>query len=346
VSSEREHISMADEKVDEQQLGGTAIKPKGWDRTGLEAFKYMLYNPDTGEVLTRTPLSWLLITVFYVVYYCFLAGFWIGCLNIFFLTLPEVNDGPRWKTDNSIIGANPGLGLRPHNNAKLIDSQMFVLEKDSSSEVPNKKGGEGDTNADYAERMRDFLHNYNETQDMKVNKEKYKVFNTADLGDCENYPYGYLKTGETEEVAPCIFLKLNSIWDWKPVAIIDPLYKNEKMANEELPASLKTIIKGLVDTNVDVNKIWVDCEGRYPADREAFEIEYFPKSQGFPIDKFFPFTGKSQNEVYQAPLIAIKVTPKVFGQLIHIQCKAFYQNVEHVSKDRMGMVQFEVQVMQ
>ena len=62
-----------------QPLGGTAIKPVryhmaymkeyilgkvtdyqlchgyqvGWDRTGWEAFKYMLFDPDNGTILTR-----------------------------------------------------------------------------------------------------------------------------------------------------------------------------------------------------------------------------------------------------------------------------------------------------
>ena len=101
---------MADDaKLQEiQKLGGTAIKPVGWDRTGWEAFQYMLWNPDTGEILTRTPLSWLKITVFYCIYYCCLAGFWIACLNVFFATLPEAHDGPRWLKEDSIIGVNPG----------------------------------------------------------------------------------------------------------------------------------------------------------------------------------------------------------------------------------------------
>ena len=101
---------MADDaKLQEiQKLGGTAIKPVGWDRTGWEAFQYMLWNPDTGEILTRTPLSWLKITVFYCIYYSCLAGFWIACLNVFFATLPEAHDGPRWLKEDSIIGVNPG----------------------------------------------------------------------------------------------------------------------------------------------------------------------------------------------------------------------------------------------
>merc|ERR1712223_1879114 len=97
LANSDKQIAMGDDaKLQEiQKLGGTAIKPVGWDRTGWEAFQYMLWNPDTGEVLTRTPLSWLKITVFYCIYYSCLAGFWIACMNIFFATLPENMDGPK-----------------------------------------------------------------------------------------------------------------------------------------------------------------------------------------------------------------------------------------------------------
>merc|ERR1711971_634455 len=120
-------LAMADDaKLEEiQKLGGTAIKPVGWDRTGWEAFQYMLWNPDTGEILTRTPLSWLKITVFYCIYYCFLAGFWIACLNVFFATLPEAHDGPRWLKEDSIIGVNPGVGLRPRNTDSQISRRTL-----------------------------------------------------------------------------------------------------------------------------------------------------------------------------------------------------------------------------
>merc|ERR1712008_410746 len=49
--------------------------------------------------------------------------FWLGCLNIFFLTLPDAQMGPKWTMDASIIGTNPGVGLRPQNTNKKIDSQ-------------------------------------------------------------------------------------------------------------------------------------------------------------------------------------------------------------------------------
>merc|ERR1719431_2239194 len=118
----------------------------------------MIYNPDTGENLTRTPLSWLKITGFYIVYYSFLTAFWLGCMNIFFMTLPEGH--PKWMLDESIIGTNPGVGIRPPSTDKRIDSAMFQLKAADSDDIPTDAKGEGDKNIDYAIRARNFLDSY------------------------------------------------------------------------------------------------------------------------------------------------------------------------------------------
>ena len=31
--------------------------------------RYFLYNPETGEILSRTPISWAKIIIFYCIYY-------------------------------------------------------------------------------------------------------------------------------------------------------------------------------------------------------------------------------------------------------------------------------------
>jgi len=121
------------------------------------------------------------------------------------------------------------------------------------------------------------------------------------------------------------------------------------MGKEPLPPSLKKHIDDRTKKGEDLEMVWVDCEGRYPADKEAFDFEYIPKSRGFP-KKYFPFEGKSEEKdkekIYHSPLIALKVKPKesAYGQLLHIQCKAYYQDVIHSSKEKQGLVQFEVQL--
>merc|ERR1712179_741199 len=159
-----------------------------------------------------------------------------------FLTLPANTMGPKWTQGSSLIGVNPGVGLRPQNADKKIDSQMFVLRKADINEVPTNEGrpdeGEGELNADYAARMKKFLEVYNEPIG-----DGYKKFPLSELGECENKPYGF-------------------------VAISDKKEPN--------------------------------------------------------------------------PTIKITPTPQTIGQLIHVECRAYYFGVEHNTKDKMGLVQFEV----
>eukprot|EP00092_Neocalanus_flemingeri_P020649 GFUD01022374.1.p1 GENE.GFUD01022374.1~~GFUD01022374.1.p1 ORF type:complete len:337 (-),score=67.02 GFUD01022374.1:496-1506(-) len=321
-----------------ENLGGTAIKPVGWDRTGLEAFKYLLYNPDTGEVLTRTPLSWLKITVFYAVYYSFLTAFWLGCLNIFFLTLPEVTSGPKWTMEASIIGTNPGVGLRPASTNKRIDSQMFVLKKGDTNKVGTDEHGEGDLNIDYAIRMQKFLEVYT-----KEASAGYESFDLASLDECQKFPYGFIGTEEDKEVSPCIFIKFNKIWDWKPT----PLNATDLEDPEDL---LPEAVKEHVKVQEDKDNVWINCDGRYPADKEALkDMKYFPASRAIPA-KYFPFNGGKANadfnggKNYHSPLVAIKIKPTTVGQLIHVECRAYFQGVKHDTKHKLGLVQFEVMI--
>ena len=85
-----------------------AIKPPGWDRTGLEAVRFFLIDPDNGTILGRTPLSWLKITCFYIIFYSCLAAFSIGMFYVFLQTIPDKSSGPKWQLDASLIGSNPG----------------------------------------------------------------------------------------------------------------------------------------------------------------------------------------------------------------------------------------------
>jgi len=331
-----------------ETLGGTAIKPEGWDRTGMEAFKYFLYNPKTGEILSRTPLSWFKITVFYIIYYSCLAGFWLLCLNIFFLTLPENRMGPKWSLRESLIGTNPGVGLRPHNSDKRIDSQMFVLKKSETSMIPSNEGkdseGEGDLNADYAARMRKFLGVYNNPAEGN-----YKSFDVktkdSPLGDCRHFPYGYVASDSRSSPSPCIFIKFNKIWGWDPKDL-DSLDEDPRFFMDEYEGGFpKAVIDKYNANGVGKKDIIVNCHGRYPADEEALEMEYFPNNQVISADYFPYYGGKDiSGNVYHSPLIAVKIHPyyQSIGQLIHVECRAYYYGVEHSTKDKMGLVQFEV----
>jgi len=341
---------MADKQT---ALGGTAIKPAGWDRTGFEAFQYMIWNPDTGEILTRTPASWFKIIVFYCIYYTCLTGFWLGCMYIFFTTIPL--DHPRWMLDESIIGTNPGVGLRPVNTDELIDSSMFIVKVADTDTAPTPPGdGEGNKNIDYAIRAQKYLEKYEnitglrncDGADTEFTDSRSCIFDLALLGECEKFPYGYVANEDNAELdvsryaEPCIFVKFNKIMGWKPKPI-----KSDNMTQtladskyDKMSPKLKNII--VKSSNRDF--VWIDCFGRYAADKEAFKVDFFPENQGIPA-KYFPYNGGN----YHAPLVAIKLRENkaAWGQLQHIECRAWFDGVEHVTKDKVGLVQFEVHLL-
>jgi len=324
-------------------LGGTAIKPVGWDRKGCEAFQYFLYNPDTGEVLSRTPLSWLKIITFYIFYYTALALFWLACLQIFFNTLPE--NQPKWLLDESLIGTNPGLGVRPRMQDSLIDSSLYMLAAGGEDDEPTNPEGEGDKNIDYAVRLQQFLNKYENTTDladctdsentMREADQPSCQFQVEDLGRCGVYPYGYtIDLTSHNVVEPCFLLKLNKLINWKPEPV-----KVEKLDEPEYD-QMSENLKRRIRKSTDKNFVWVDCHGRFPADREAITIEYFPSNQGMSL-KYFPYKGGA----YHQPLVAIKVRKNKmvsFGQLVHLECRVWHDNVRHSNKDRLGLVQLEV----
>lgn len=344
----------------QQALGGTAIKPPGWDRTGFEAFKYMLYNPETGEILTRTPMSWLKITVFYLIYYSCLAAFWLACLNIFFLTLPEGE--PKWRVERSLIGSNPGVGLRPPTSQEKIGSSLYVLStKDTREKKTDKWGieGEGENLIDIRTRTGIFFEHYkNKTglTDLNSCQEGKCIFDIIgnekikEMGCDEDAGYGFKpKTADGgETIEPCFYLKLNRIVGFKPLAWTDDDTANLKDAKD------KEIIQSLnVPMANNDDNIFITCEGRYPADKEAVELKFWPEDQSIKT-KYFPYF-KDKDVNYQSPFVIVKVMPKNKdnNQLVHIECRAWYayensegerKPVRHSTKDKEGLMQFEIQI--
>lgn len=349
-------MATAKAKAPPAMVGGTAIKPV--ERHGLEAIRYLLHNPDTGEILTRTPMSWLLITIFYLIYYSCLAGFWLICMAIFLQTINY--DEPRWQAGEdggwSRIGTSPGLGLRPKNSEDLIDSAIIMFNTESNSERTKE---EMKTNhvaswQEWTKRIDHFLEPYN-PKDKDGN-----IINDTRLACSENTPctdrhgckfsvagldefvgkhYGY--KSDANGANPVVFLKLNKIFGLKNTPYNINSTKKEDKIPEDMPEDLKEHIR----IQTDQDQVWVNCQGRYPADKELLEgaVEYFPETRGFP-NYFFPY--KRQKD-YLSPFVAVKfkVSKRAYGQLVHIECRAWAANIEYNRRDKIGISVFELHVM-
>lgn len=359
-------------------MGATAIRPP--ERHGIDKYTYILYDPKNGTVLTRTPKSWALIIIFYCIYYSCLAAFWMACMKIF-LHIQINEQEPTWKMADSIIGTNPGIGVRPSQIEENVGTGIFEIDtkfewkggnEDDIKTLINKTledlgrakkwkdiraaGG----NVGYALRAHEFFKSYGKVDqkevagsclDDKYRSERHKLcpFDLTSLGACQNFPYGYSNTSDQYGLAPCVFLKFNRIMGLEPTPI-------DKANAEKQDDSLKSddsieFLKDLKDQSYPKG-VYIKCEGEYPADKEVLkDMKMFPAAPGIkntakiPL-KYFPYDKKRIHN--ESPLVALQFKidadgAKVHaGRLIHIMCKAYYDKVKHSKKDKAGLVKFEL----
>lgn len=318
---------MADNKP--AVLGGTAIKPK--ERHGWEAVRYLIHNPETGEYLTRTPKSWALIIVFYLIYYSCLAGFWAAMLNIFFLTIPDHE--PKWKTDKSLIcdwnwenpRCGPGLGMRPKQPSETIDSSMIQFYVGSK---PNPDSEIVQHSSVWQKRAADFVAELSPARKAK-------------LGACGT-DVGY------DAGTPCIFLKLNKVID-----LVNEPYEVDDLDNPDsfegnLGVSMPDTLKDHIKNQNDKKFVWVECHGQYAADEEAIgPLQYWPSNQGFPVDVVYKGKVDKDGQLlpYEAPIVAVKFTNPKKDQLLHVECRAWARNIKYDKRDRLGINLFELHIL-
>ncbi|XP_023172302.1 sodium/potassium-transporting ATPase subunit beta-2 isoform X1 [Drosophila hydei] len=311
---------MADKKIGEYY----APPPKmgKW-----EGFKKFIWNSETSQCLGRTGSSWAKILLFYIIFYAALTGFFAAIFAVFYQTL-EV-DKPKWMLDNGLIGSNPGLGFRPMPPEANVESTLVWYES-------SKK----DNYMYWVEETERFLkyHTYDELpKKNQVNcsfehpppEGKVCGVEVSSFAPCtfdNNFGYHLAR--------PCIFLKLNKIYNWEP-QIYD-------LANlpKDMPEGLKHHIKEKQSLRPNETAVvWVSCEGENPADVENIKSrDYYPR-MGFP-SFYFPF---KNIEGYIPPIVAVQFTVET-GVLINIECKAWARNIKHDRSDRRGSVHFELMV--
>lgn len=104
---------------------------------------------------------------------------------------------------------------------------------------------------------------------------------------------------------PCIFLKLNKIYNWEP----DYYNKLDDVQNiQGMPGKLKEHIRNRASLKLETNVVWVSCEGENPADIENLGngVSYYSLNgeQGF-LGHYFPF---NNTKGYLQPLVAVQFT--------------------------------------
>jgi len=321
-------------------IGCSAIKPV--ERKGMEAFSWFLYDKNTGAIMGRTPLSWLLITIFYIVYYAFLAGFWALMLIAFFQFIDDKE--PRWQQEESRIGRSPALGVRPGQTWDYIDSSMIIFNKETDKDVKYKVPGY----TGWVDRTNKFLAEYKQAPPNGIDcgakaadqtsdpYNNFCKFSLSNLGDCSGAKAGEANFGY-DKGEPCILLKLNRIYGLEP-----EYYTSADPENEAgIPAEAPQEVKDRITAATNKKQIWVSCKGENAADEESMgDITYFPSDAAFP-GYYFPYLNQPD---YQSPVVAVKFKGTKVGQFIHVECRAWAGNIKYDKRDRAGIAHFELMV--
>lgn len=224
-----------------------------------------------------------------------------------------------------MISTSPGVGLAPGQRKDNIDSSMIQYNKE-------KSGQDGDINGwqEWVDRTNAFLQPYKDHTGKSCSAgdgataSEACQFDLSLLGPCGEGNFGY------DQGSPCVFLKLNKIYD----VLNEPFTEG----TDDMPASLKTHIS----TVADKQQVWIDCQGEYPADREALKsITYYPNDRGFP-NYYFPFLRQSN---YISPLVAVQFKNLPVNQLVHVECRAWAKNIKYDRRDRLGINHLEIHIL-
>ncbi|KAF6215455.1 hypothetical protein GE061_010208 [Apolygus lucorum] len=267
------------------------------------------------------------IILFYIIFYIVLAALFAFCMVVLYYTLdPRI---PKYKLDDSLIGMNPGLGFRPMpNDSNGLSSLIWY------------RGTQWKDYEGWVDKLKNFVKEY-KTPGLTPGRGQNLV--SCDYG--QPVPEGKVCSFDVSRnfypcveennfnyhlQRPCIFLKLNKIYGWRPE------YYSHSEIPESMPQGLQNIIKNVTGSRLET--VWLSCEGLTAADVENLgSIQYLPQP-GFP-GYFFPYMN---NEGYLPPIVAIVLNNPKNGILLNIECKAWAKNIKHDRKEKVGMVQFEV----
>ncbi|KAK6622954.1 hypothetical protein RUM43_008806 [Polyplax serrata] len=291
----------------------------------LESIKRGFYDPTNKTILGRTPKGWGGILTFYFIFFSVLAAIFAICMYAMMSTLSP--DYPRWQLSESIIGTNPGLGFRPYSGDVEKHGSLIWYVAANESNVMHWTGV-----------LDQFLEGYldNQQRENKVICDfdrppmpgKVCDVRIDDFGPCSKEKgYSY------NQSSPCIFIKLNRIFNWVP-----EFYNETDSLPDEMDEDLKQHISET--TPAERNVVWITCYGENPADRENLGgVQYYPK-RGFP-GFYYPFTNTPG---YLSPLVAVHFQRPALHTLINVECRAWAKNIEYkrALQHREGSVHFEL----
>ncbi|KAK4472259.1 hypothetical protein MN116_003528 [Schistosoma mekongi] len=258
---------------------------KAVQRSRFTRFKRAIYNPEKNEILGRTCRDWVLIFIFYVLAYLFLAGFFIGMLSVFLFGYVDSNI-PTLTGEQSILKFQPGIGLAAKPNYFSTFIHVASFQSTINEAYINKVD----------EIFRKYIpkganENCNTPGLHPKNPDIPCGFDLSVLGECQDTEKTLMQ-GKL-----CVYLKINRIYGWLP--------------NLEDPAVIPSP--------------GIECGGTNEFDRESLgTIRYFPehtapngKKYGVISNNYFPYFRMNN---YQDPLVAVQFLNVTKNSVVLVEC--------------------------
>jgi len=281
-----------------------------------------IYDSKEGKFLGRTKGSWAKITVFYIIFYSCLAGFFAIMMVGFFATLDDT--APTMQKMYSLIKQNPGMGFRP-----MVSPDSTLIKFNAS---------ERSTYMDDIDNIIIYLSkNYyldenNRTTNVthSEGKELFDI-NTVLKDGCEYYPDNKYDSFGYKDGKPCVLLKINRVFDWTP----------ENFDNDSLSTDFGKEAIASQDGKMPLpGYIAVSCEGENDGDIDNLGKASFVPKEGFSFG-YYPYLNE---KLYRAPIVFAKFPNVNRGVVMQVWCKLWVKNIKHHKNDKAGSVHFELLV--
>lgn len=320
----------------------------------LNNFCLFIWNPDKKEVMGRDGESWAKISLFYACFYMSLAGIFAVMIAIFMAIIdkrmPTYHNefSVMWqqKVEVTHVGVNPGLGFRPQLDWQTTLIRIKSSEKNLSHPYSYMR---------YKNSMDDFLSSYlitdnrgeqiincDQNSDLAYLEEQFDRNKVCRFEIVEMFGKSNMCTRtrnyEYDKSKPCVVIKLNKIYGWKPEAY---------GPSDPLPAELMPY-----ETQVrrNPNNVFILCRGEFQVDLDfTGELTYFsltPDGEGKSEVGFIPFyyfPYKNQDG-YRSPLVFAYFQNITTNVLINVMCRAYAKNIYRNNLHRIGAVHFEIMI--
>ncbi|UJR27008.1 hypothetical protein I4U23_008313 [Adineta vaga] len=275
------------------------------------------------------------LATYYTIFYFFLGCFFVALVYIFASILDRTE--PRYHNTESTMAVRStsavvGMGFRPQ---PVIDDSLIRISNDKEEQariasslrlfrdVYLIQGADAKTeNCSEADPASDL------PAGTACAFNWFHIVNTNGHPCSDNNMYGFKR----EE--PCVLVKLNKVYGWKPVT-------------GALPVNIQKLRGIHSNKSVQNSDVYITCEGTNAADNDVltdmtyYSLRFPSGSQKFGVIPNYYFPYRNAKDHVQ-PFILVQFHKLPLNRLVSVTCRAWAPGIEHNVRGMRGMVSFQL----